>query len=66
MHLICFCQVMNFTLAGEKKMNLRIQLCVLRTSVLVKIRVLRRERWRQRALRIKKSGSIEYLKRSGS
>lgn len=33
-HLISFCQVLIFTLAGEKE-NLSILLCVLRISVLV-------------------------------
>lgn len=33
-HLISFCQVLIFTLAGEKE-NLSIQLCVFRISVLV-------------------------------
>ena len=47
-------------------MNLRIQLGVLRSSVLVKIRVLKRKRWRREPLGIKKSGSVESLKRSGS
>jgi hypothetical protein len=50
---------MNFTLERETG-NLRTQLCKLGTSVLVKIRVLRRERWRRgRALGIKKSGSVK-------